>query len=191
MEKVWILKSKYSFKLCKNEADLLRRISKNSKVEVLEFSLSFSTKACDYLLSKERDLQLKSVLGELSDFEKNAANLILLYEELAEDGRELYNWDSTFTQREKLTEKQSWISRLKKWQDNRQQFKNLLVNNKFYFLNLSNDKRWLVAVLKCHNFVDCKEMKWDSNFRKLIDVSNPELKEVFRLAKIELKKRKK
>ena len=191
MEKVWILKSKYSFKLCKNEADLLRRISKKSKVEVLEFSLSSSTKACDYLLSKERDLQLKSVLGELSDFEKNAANLILLYEELAEDGKELYNWDSTFTQREKLTEKQSWISRLKKWQDNRQQFKNLLIGNKKYFMNISKDLRWMVTLLKCHNFVDCKEMKWDSNLRMLIDVSNPELKEVFRLAKIELKKRKK
>ena len=49
----------------------------------------------------------------------------------------------------------------------------------------------MVTLLKCHNFVDCKEMKWASNLRMLIDVSNPELKEVFRLAKIELKKRKK
>lgn len=191
MEKVWILKSKYSFKLCKNEADLLRRITKNSTQEILEFELKSSTSASDYLLSKERDIQLKSVLGELSDYEQNVNNLIVLYEELAPDGKEFTQWNSTRSNREKVTEKSSWISRLKKWQDNKTQFKNLLVDNKSYFLNLSSDKRWLVALLKCHNFVDCKEMKWDSNLRMLVDASKPELKESFRLAKLELKKSKK
>lgn len=190
MDKIWILKSKYSWKLCKTEADLLRRINKNSTQEVLEFELKTCSRAGDYLLSKERDLQLKSVLGELSEFEQNASHLIALYEELAEEGREYLQWNSTRTDKEKFTEKSSWISRLKKWQDNKVQFKNLIVDNKDYFMQVSFDSRWMKALLKCHNFVDCKKFRYDKELRKSVEVTDPKVLEVFKLAKLELKKKK-
>lgn len=190
MEKIWILKSKYSWKLCKTEADLLRRISKTSGLEILEFELKNSSRASDYLLSKERDLQLKSVFGELSQFEQNASDLIKIYEELAPDGREYFQWNSNRTDKEKLTEKSSWLSRLKKWQDNKVQFKNLLVDNKDYFMQVSFDLRWMKALLKCHNFVDCKKFRYDKELRKSVEVTDQKVLELFKLAKLELKKKK-
>ena len=191
MEKIWVLKSKYSWKLCKTEADLLRRINKNSTLEVLEFELKTSSRAGDFLLSKERDLQLKSVLGELSDFEQNASHLIALYEELAPDGREYIQWNSTRTNKEKMTEKSSWLSFLKKWQDNKVQFKKLITDEKNYFLGVSYDLRWMKALLKCHNFIDCKKFRWDKELGRSVEVTDSKVLEVFNLAKVELKKRKK
>ena len=191
MEKIWILKSKYSFKLCKNEADLLRRINKNSTQEVLEFELKTNIRAGDYLLSKERDLQLKSVLGELSEFEQSASQLIALYEELAPDGKEYLQWNSTRTNKERLTEKGSWLSRLKKWQDNKVQFKKLITDEKDYFLGVSYDLKWMKALLKCHNFVDCKKFRWDNTVKRSVEVMDPKTFEVFMQAKLELKKERK
>ncbi len=190
MEKIWILKSKYSYKLCKSEADLLRRINKNSTQEVLEFELKTNCRAGDYLLSKERDLQLKSVLGELSQFEQCAIELIALYEELAPNGKEFMQWNSTRTDKEKFTEKLSWLSRMKKWQDNKVQFKKLITDEKDYFLGVSYDLRWMKALLKCHNFVDCKKFRWDNTAKRTVETTDPKTFEVFMQAKVELKKKK-
>ena len=190
MDKIWILKSKYSYKLIKTEADLLRRIHKNSSVEILEFELKASTRAPDYLLSKERDLQLKSVLGELSEFEQNAAQLITLYEELAPEGRVSIQYNRDTHKRIETTEKSSWLSRLKKFQDNKIQFKKLITDEKDYFLGVSYDLRWMRALLKCHNFVDCKKFRYDKELRKSVEVTDLKTLEVFKLAKLELKKNK-
>lgn len=190
MEKIWILKSKYSWKLVKTEADLLRRIHKNSSFEVLEFELKASTRANDYLLSKERHLQLKSVLGELSEFEQLAAELIALYEELAPDGRISMYYNRDTHKRIETTEKSSWLSRMKKFQDNKVQFKKLITDEKDYFLGVSYDLRWMKALLKCHNFVDCKKFRYDKELRKSVEVTDPKILELFKMAKLELKKKK-
>jgi hypothetical protein len=190
MDKIWILKSKYSYKLVKTEADLLRRIHKNSSFEVLEFDLKTSTRASDYLLSKERDLQLKSVLGELSEFEQLADDLIKLYEELAPDGRISMHYNRDTHQRIETTEKSSWLSRMKKFQDNKVQFKKLITDEKDYFLGVSYDLRWMKALLKCHNFVDCKKFRWDNTAQRTVEDTDPKTFEVFMQAKSELKKKK-
>jgi len=189
MNKIWILKSKYSWKLCKTEEDLLRRITKSSSLEVLEFELKSSSKANDYLLSKERDIQLKSVLGELTQFEIDAQNLISLYEELAPDGKEVWYWNSSFTEKLKSTEKLSWVGRLRKWQDNKSQFKKILVDHKHYFLELSSDLRWMVALLKCHNFAGYTKLSWNKDTKSHDDVTDPKLLELMKLAKSFLKKK--
>lgn len=190
MDKIWILKSKYSWKLVKTEADLLRRINKNSTLEVLEFELKTNSRAGDYLLSKERDLQLKSVLGELSDFEQSASHLIALYEELAPDGMVSMHYNRDTQSRIETTEKSSWLSRLKKFQDNKVQFKKLITDEKDYFLGVSYDLRWMKALLKCHNFVGCKKFRWDNTVKKTVETTDAKTLEVFMQAKLELKKKK-
>lgn len=190
MDKIWILKSKYSWKLCKSEADLLRRIHKNSTLEVLEFELKNRSRAGDYLLSKERDLQLKSVLGELSEFEQLAAELITLYEELAPEGKVSILYNRDIHQRVETTEKSSWLSRMKKFQDNKIQFKKLITDEKDYFLGVSYDPRWMKALLKCHNFLNCKKFRYDKELRKSVEVTDPKTFEVFMQTKLELKKKK-
>lgn len=189
--KIWIIKSRYSWKLCKSERELLKRIGKNSTLEVLEFDLKSQQRATDYLTSKERDNQLRVVLGELSEFEKKAVDLISLFEKIAPDGKEAITYNRDTNQRVVSTEKASWISRLKKWQNDQKGFKQLLVDNKNYFLSISKYPRWIPAVLRCHNFVDCKITKWDSSTKKLIDCTPPELIQAFNLAKLELKSNRK
>ena len=166
MEKIWIIKSRYSWKLCKSQSELMKRIGKNSNCEILEYELKSNQRPSEILLSKERDIQLRSVLGELSDFEKKANDLITLFEKIADDGKTSITSDGQI----QTTEKQSWLSRLKKWQDNQVGFKNLLVDNKKYFLQVSSSTEWLVTLLKCHNFMDCKIIKhtWDAKNKKYI-----------------------
>ena len=64
---------------------MVKNISNNSSSTILEYELKSSTTASDYFKSKERDTQLRSILGELSDHEVNAQNLINMYEELGKD----------------------------------------------------------------------------------------------------------
>ncbi len=194
MNKIWIIKSRYSWRLCKSERELLKRIGKNSTLEVLEFDLKSQQKATDYLTSKERDHQLRVVLGELSEFEKKAVDLISLFEKIAPDGKEAITYNRDTNQRIISTEKASWISRLKKWQNDQKGFKQLLIDNKTYFLQISNSVEWLSTLLKCHNFLDCKMIKYElnkeTNKYQSIDLSTDELKSSFVKAK-ELNRKKK
>jgi hypothetical protein len=195
MDKIWILKSKYSWKLCKSENELLKRIGKNSTVEVLQYELKSNQEAKDYLLSRERDLQLRSVLGELTDFEKKSTDLISVFENLAPIGKVAIHVNRDNGKRYETSEKDSWVTRLKKFQDNEKAFKGLLVDNKEYFLQVSNSTEWLCALLKCHNFIDCKIIKGEYNkeLKRSIykDLATEELKAAFLLAKEMNKKKKK
>lgn len=195
MDKIWVIKSRYSWKLCKSESDLLKRIGKNSEIEVIEYTLKSHQKARDFLLSRERDLQLRSVLGELSDFEKRSTDLISAFEKLAPIGRVSIQYNRDTHKRYETTEKDSWIARLKKFQDNEKAFKGLLIDNKKYFLQVSDSTEWLCHLLKCHNFIDCKIIKHeydkDSKVHKYTDMATEELKAAFLLAKEMNKKKKK
>ena len=126
----------------------------------------------------------------MSEFEQNDANLIALYEELAPDGRVSIHYNRDTHKRVEMTEKSSWLSRMKKWQDNKVQFKKFITDEKYYFLGVSCDLRWMKALLKCHNFVDCKKFRYDKELRKSVEVTDDKTLEVFKLAKLELKKKK-
>lgn len=85
------------------------------------------------------------------------------------------------------------LEELKKIQSNKKILAAYLVKNKNFFLNVSDSVEWLVALLKCHNFQDCKiaKTKWNPEARRhdVIDLSTEELKQNFQLAKKELKKK--
>jgi len=92
MDKIWIIKgrSKYvkKFTVYKNESDLLKDIHSDFDLQILEYELKSSSEVSDYLLSKERDKQLRQVLGELSKEESAIQKFIKMYEELAPEGKE-------------------------------------------------------------------------------------------------------
>lgn len=71
MDKIWIIKnnSKYKkkFNVYKKESDLLKVISSDSNAVILEYELKSSVNASDYITSKDRDTQIRSLLGELTE----------------------------------------------------------------------------------------------------------------------------
>ena len=183
MDKIWIVYNKGSYnkkyKIYKTEAELVKNISNNSSSTILEYELKSSTTASDYFKSKERDTQLRSILGELSDHEVSAQNLINLYEELGKDAR--------------YHNKRIVTNQLKKLSADKKSLSNYIIKNKRYFFQVSDSLEWILAILKCHNFQDhTYEKRWISSTRtyQIIDNTTDLLKENFKLAKLELKKKK-
>jgi len=70
MDKIWIVYNKGSYKkkykIYKTEADMVKNVSNTSTSTILEYELKSSNIASDYFKSKERDTQLRTILGELS-----------------------------------------------------------------------------------------------------------------------------
>ena len=171
---------------------MLRRTSiDNPNQEILEYTLNSQCKASDYYKTKERDSQLKSILGELDKSEQNIINLINLYEQIAPEGRK-NTWSNK-------TEKDNWLGRMKKYQGDKKAFATLLINDKKYFFTISDSIEWVKAILLVHNFnnhvYDKPKSIWDSVNKKYIyehkDTASEELKKNFLLAKEEIKKDKK
>ncbi len=180
MDKIWIIKQGRSYRMCRNERDMIRRTSATSTTqEILEYTMVGSSKAVDYFKSKERDTQLKSILGELGKTEQAIHELISLYEKITPDGNE----------------KIRYLDRMKRFQGDKKAFSSLLVSNKKYFLNISTDVEWLRSILLCHNFTShlYDRYRWDSvsKTQVIIDKASDELKANFLLAKESLRKKKK
>lgn len=187
MDKIWIVYNKGSYKkkyrIFKSEADMAKNISNSASYTILEYELKSSVVATDYLKTKERDTQLRTILGELSENEVNALKLIELYDSLLpEDPNDRYN------------RKQSQINHLKKIASDKKSFANYLINNKKHFFKVSDTLEWILAILKCHNFQDYvyDHKRWDSSTKTyvVVDTASDELKKNFKLAKLELKKKK-
>lgn len=188
MDKIWIVVTSYrlplnnrsynkKYKIYKTEAELVKNISNTSSSTILEYELKSSTTASDYFKSKERNTQLRSILGELSDHELNAQNLIKIYEELGKE----YN-------------KIIIMNQLKKISDDKKSFSSYLVKNKGYFFQVSDSLEWILSILKCHNFREhiYNRKRWNSSTRSydIVDNSSDLLRRNFKLAKLELKKKK-
>ena len=184
MNKIWIVYNKGSYKkkykIYKTEAEVSKNVADTSSSTILEYELKSSTVASDYFKSKERDTQLRTILGELSEHEVNGQNLIDMYEQLGKDDR--YN------------SKKGTIYQLKKLLVDKKSFASYLVRNKKYFFQVSDSLEWILAILKCHNFQDhvYDKNKWNSSTRTydIIDTSSELLRQNFKLAKLELKKKK-
>jgi hypothetical protein len=183
MDKIWIVYNKGSYKkkykIYKTEADMSKNVSDTSTSTILEYELKSSTVASDYFKSKERDTQLRTILGELSDHEVNGQNLIDMYEQLGKDGR--YN------------SKKSVINQLRKLLIDKKSFASYLVRNKGHFFQVSDSLEWVLVILKCHNFQDhiYDRKRWNSSTRSydIVDTSSELLRQNFKLAKLELKKK--
>lgn len=184
MDKIWIVYNKGSYKkkykIYKTEADLVKNVSNTSTSTILEYELKSSTTASDFFLSKERDTQLRTILGELADHEVNGQNLIDLYDQLGKGNR--YN------------SKNGIINQLKKLLVDKKSFSSYLVRNKKTFFQVSDSLEWILAILKCHNFQDhvYDRKRWNSSTRTydVVDTSSELLRQNFKLAKLELKKKK-
>jgi hypothetical protein len=197
MEKIWILKgSRYTkkFTIYKKESDLLKAISQDSSLEILEYELKSSVKSSDYIKQKERDTQLRSVLGELTKDEASIENFINLFEVLAPSGKEYERrfWEGGSIKQIKTNTKIEMLKKLRKLQGDRNSIVKIIKDNKKYFFKeVSNDVNWYVSILKIHNFRDYifDPKKWDSKLKKYVieDTSSDVIKNNFKEAKLKLK----
>jgi hypothetical protein len=199
MDKIWIIKSpsRYTkkFTICKKESDLLKAISQDSNLDILEYELKSSVKSSDYIKSKDRDIQLRSVLGELSEDEVNIERFITLYEQLAPEGKEYEKryWDNGQLTRFNTTAKAEFLKRLKKFSTEKKEIVNIIKKDKKYLFNkVSNEVQWYLSILKLHNFRDhiYDSPNWNREKRvyEKVDTATDEIKTNFKLAKLELKK---
>lgn len=199
MDKIWIIKSssRYTkkFTIYKKESDLLKDISQDSNLDILEYELKSSVKASDYIKSKDRDIQLRSVLGELSNDETDIEKFISLYEQLAPEGKEYEKryWDSSNLVRFNTTTKAEFLKRLKKFSTDKKEIVNIIKKDKKYlFSKVSNEVQWYLSILKLHNFrdhiYDSPNWNREKKIYEKVDTATDEIKNNFKLAKEELKK---
>ena len=185
--KIWIVHraDRYSkkYKIFHSELELIKGISDSDRITILEYDLKSTQSASHFLKSRERDTQLRTVLGELGQHETNALALVELYNSLVADNPQ-----------DRYRTKQRTLEDLKKITHDKKSFSAYLVRNKKQFFKVSDSVEWLLAILKCHNFQDHKydHATWDASTRKYVvkDSASEKLKENFKLAKLELKKKK-
>ncbi len=192
--KIWIIKTGRSLHLCRNEADMLRRTNSTStRQEILEYNLISSQKVTDFYKARDRDNQLKTILGELDKSEVSIVNLINLYDKYAPEGKTYKN--HYLSTEETTTDKSLKLAKLRKYQNSKIEISRILIKEKKHFMTLSTEVEWLTAILSCHNFTDhiYDYKKWDQTLKKYTpnDSASDELRNNFKLAKEELKKNRK
>lgn len=202
MDKIWIIKSnsKYTkkFNVYKKESDLLKAISSDSNAVILEYELKSSVNASDYITSKDRDAQIRSLLGELTEDEIAIEKFITLYEQIAPEGKEYEKrfWENYTHRTIQTSKKKEFLKKLKKFSQDKKEIVKILIEEKNYlFSEVSTQVEWYTTILNLHNFRDCNMSfrQWNSTKRiyERIDKSTQEIKDNFKLAKEELKKLKK
>lgn len=202
MDKIWIIKSpsRYTkkFTVYKNEGDLLKAISVDSNLEILEYELKSSVRASDYIKSKDRDIQLRSVLGELSDDEINIEKFITLFEQLAPVGKEYVKkyWEGNNLISFQTSSKDEFLKKLKKFSTDKKQIVKIITDNKKYLISkVSQELEWYVSILSIHNFrdyiYDSATFNREKRIFEKVDTATDEIKNNFKLAKEELKKLRK
>lgn len=191
MDKIWIIKRKGSaaknFTIFKSESELLKNLRPVDNIEIFEYNLEFKLTAKDYLLQRERDLQIRGVLNELNDDEKLIKEFINSYKRFAPDGKKYISFYGV-----ERTKKLDWIEEIKKC-NTRKDLAKKLTNYKRYFITISTDVDWYVSILKIHNFRDhvYRNNYYSSQERKFITEEIPEdIKNNFKLAKLKLKSEK-
>jgi hypothetical protein len=195
MEKIWVIFNNCrnrSYRLYKKESDLLRDISKDSNLKILEYRLESSTKANDYIKSKDREHRIKGILGEITDEHRDIQNFISLFEKLAPEDK-LYKKaiiGGTHFKKIKTPNKLEILNNLKKFQQNKKEIVRIIKNNKKYlFSRVSTSVDWYLCILKIHNFRDhiYGDKSWNNGKFEIIDTSTKEIRKNFKLAKLKLK----
>lgn len=152
-----------------------------SKLIYQIYSISESGTIADYKViadqtkvSNERDLQLKSLLDQLDPMDNAVLTIINMYPQFETNERFRTNH----------------LRNLNNIKFEINNFKKYIMDNKNYFFARSNDLEWIKSILTIHNFRDCNlGTHYDYSQRKYIkrEASN-ELKEAFKLAKLQLRK---
>ena len=195
MKKLWVVRGD----VYKSEKKFLKAISYCSdgqKYQILTLSEEGTAGDVKRQLkadeaSADRELQLKAVLDELTisdknllDKKKNIPEFIELFDKMCPDPEKNRNgyMDNT---------KPNILRSLKAYENKPKEFSKYIVDRKKYFLSFSDDVEWYKALLRCHKFMTCTEMRYDYRTRGKIDKIglSDKHKEAFKQAKLELKKK--
>ena len=140
--RVFFLKKRWGGgKFFKNEKALFKAINENTNEELFIFNFESSIKASDFFKSsikeRDRDTQLKVVLGEADKYEEAILNFRIMFEEIAPDSRQ----------------KKNILELLRLHGCSKDTFKDIAGGYKTYLLlNITNSVEYYQTLLKCHNF---------------------------------------
>jgi hypothetical protein len=194
MDKIWILKEgrRKKQRIYKSEKELLKAISPDSTQEIFEYSLVSSSRSCDFFKERERDIQIRTVLGELNDNESNAVRLISYFSDNAPDGKDIKLYKG-YGKYDITNDKAEKLKMLKKYQSDKTAFSNYIITHKGYFISCLTTIEWYQILLKCHRFMNCSygSRKWEPTKRTYIveDQSTDEMKNNFLEARKLLRKK--
>ncbi len=160
--KVFFLKKRWGGgKFFRNQKALMKAINENTNTEVFIFEFKETVLASDLfkgtIKERDRDIQIKSILGETDKYEEAILNFKRMLEETAPSERS----------RNVILEK------LRVLGCNKDTF-NEIVNNyrmkNYILMNVSSSVEWYETVLRCHNFksLPSKNLSEEaiSNFKK-------------------------
>ena len=143
MKKIWHVKGRYgSGKWFKTEKAFLSNVREDDTREVFVYQLIESGIAGEVkrstITERDRDDQLKNILGEAGKYEEAISNFRAKFEEIAED-----------TQGKRYI-----MSTLKIIGLNKKEFSNMASGSRNYLLfEVSDSVEWYQTLLRCHNFV--------------------------------------
>ena len=143
MKKIWYVKGRYGGgKWFKTEKAFLSNVREDDTREVFVYQLLDSGIAGEVkrstITERDRDDQLKNILGEAGKYEEAILNFRAKFEEIAEDTQS----------------KRYIISTLKIIGLNKKEFSNMASGSRNYLLfEVSDSVEWYQTLLRCHNFV--------------------------------------
>ena len=143
MSKIWNVKGRYgSGKWFKTEKAFLSNVREDDTREVLIYELIESGNAGEIrkntITKRERDDQLKTLLGETDKYEEAISKFKVKLEEIAED----------------TSNKRYIMDNLKIIGLNKKEFSTMATGVKNYLLlEVSDTVEWYQTILRCHNFV--------------------------------------
>jgi hypothetical protein len=142
--KIFFLKRKWGGgKFFRNQKSLLKAINENTNTEVYVFELKEKLMASDFfkgtIKTRDRDIQLKSLLGETDKYEEAILNFKRMLEEIAPNERS----------RNVILEK---IRVLGPSKDTFNEIVNNYRLKNYILMNVSDTVEWYETVLRCHNF---------------------------------------
>ena len=143
MKKIWHVKGRYgSGKWFKTEKAFLSNVREDDTREVFVYQLIDSGVAGEVkrstITERDRDNQLKNILGEADKYEEAISNFRANFEEIATESRS----------------KTHILSQLKIIGLNKKDFSNMATNSRNYLLfEVSDTLEWYQTLLRCHNFV--------------------------------------
>ncbi len=166
MNKIWIVETGSKFKKVKvyrSKSQFISNINLNDKEQfIYEYDLVSSISSVDYAKQSDRNIQIRSVLGELDEKEKAILDFIKLYEEYCPN--EVKNYNGLIV---KNSKKNTVLGDLNKHRIDRKSFAKYLVSNRDYFMRISSEIEWYKTILKIHKFRECgiSDEKSKENFK--------------------------
>lgn len=143
-DKIYFLKRKWGGgKFFRNQKALMKAINENTSTEVYVFELTETLTASDFfkgtIKKRDRDIQLKTILGETDKYEEAILNFKKMLEEIAPSERS----------------RNIILEKLRVLGPSKDTFSEIVNNYRlknYILLHVSNSVEWYQTVLRCHNF---------------------------------------